>query len=49
MKTTANDQKSDEESDVQKKYDNDKTSEKDEQKRISNENPGETASHDIEV
>ena len=35
--------------DVEKIYDNDKTSEKDEPTRISNENPGEMASHDIEV
>ena len=49
MKSTGNERKSCEESDVEKIYDNDKTSEKDEQKRISNENSGETASHDIEV
>ena len=49
MKSTVNDRKSCAESDVEKIYDNDKTSEKDRQKRISNENPGEMAPHDIEV
>ena len=49
MKNTGINLKISEELDVEKNYDNNKASEENEQKRISNENLEETTSHDIEV
>ena len=49
VKTTVTNPNRDDESDVEENYDDKKTFEKDDEKKMSNEHSGETTSDDIEV